>query len=95
MAKIKTKSEELLPIWDDLCDIFSNQARRHISQSQINRLMNLGIRVEHVGGHIKMYFNHNNKNHIVVASSSASDGNSNRQLLREIRRIYEKDSKND
>lgn len=90
MNKMKTSSTDLQVIWDELCDIFSEQGRRNFSQKKIKRLEGLGFQVEkNGGGHIKIKVNYKGRVSNIICSSSSSDKNACRQVLREFRRIYE------
>ena len=84
---MKTISQELLPIWDELQDIFKDF--NHLSKKHLERLAKLGFRVIYNKKHPKIYIERNGKTHVVTFSSTPSDGNAGRQILRQIRRVYE------
>ena len=81
---MKTKSKELNIIWADLEAIFLNY--KGITPRVIKDLQKLGIEVK-INKHVKMTI----KGQIYTISASPSDKYAGRQILRVIRRIYEKE----
>lgn len=83
MGRIKIKSKELEPIWDELTDIFINY--RCLNSQIVCRLTSIGFTVSRCGNHAKIQMPVG----IMVISTTASDKNAGRQILRQIRRMYE------
>lgn len=85
---MKTTSKELNKVWGELCDIFLNFKR--YDNKMKARLEKLGFECSYKKGkHPKLYIVVNGKKHCIVLSTTPSDPNTGRQILREIRRIYE------
>lgn len=85
--KLKTKSKELENVWNDLNDIFNNS--RKLSKKYYIKLEKLGYKVCQENSHPKMYINYKSKVYVITLSTSPSDKQWGRQVLRIIRRIYE------
>lgn len=86
MCLIKAPTKDLEDIFIELNDIFLN--KRHLKSNDIKHLEKLGFQYKHTGGHPKIYINLDNVSYCVTLSTSASDKNTGRQVIREIRRIY-------
>jgi hypothetical protein len=85
--QLKTKSKELQKIWPILCDVFDKS--RNLTNKDFKALEKLGYRVKYEGKHPKLYIDKNMKTYVITLSSSPSDNQWGRQVLRMIRRIYE------
>ena len=79
---MKTKSEELNLIWADLEAIFLNF--KGVNNRVKKDLLKLGIEV-YGNGHPKIKV----KGQVITLSVSPSDKYAGRQILRQIRRVYE------
>lgn len=79
---MKTTSEELKLIWADLEKIFLNF--KGVNSRVIKDLAKLGIEV-YGNGHPKIRV----KDQVITLSVTPSDINAGRQILRQIRRLYE------
>lgn len=89
--QLKTKSRKLQEIWTDLTDIFLNYSSYNGNvERNLNRL-NIST-VKSNGGHIKCFFWINGKKQCVTISTTPSDRYAGRQILRQFRKIYEKNS---
>jgi hypothetical protein len=86
---MKTSSEELKPMLNELVDIFKNY--RVFNEKKAKKLEKLGFKVTYNTKHYKMYINRNNKTYMVVISTTPSDAYTGNQTLRAIRRIYEQE----
>lgn len=80
---MKTKSEELNLIWHDLEKIFLNF--KGVNKRVIIDLAKLGIEV-YGNGHPKIRI----KGYVITLCTSPSDKYAGRQILRQIRRLYER-----
>lgn len=85
---MKTNNKTLLEKWDELSDIFSDFKR--YKDLDINKLHKLGFEVVYNGKHPKMYFYIDNKKYYITLSSTPSDKYAGKQILRQIRRYYER-----
>lgn len=79
---MKTTSEELILIWADLQAIFLNF--KGVNKRVIKDLQKLGIKV-YGNGHPKIRI----KDQVITLSVTPSDKYAGRQILRQIRRLYE------
>lgn len=82
---MKTKSEELNFIWGELQRIFMDYKK--INARTIQDLENLGFTVNKGRVHTKIIMPVG----IMVISNTPSDKQAGRQILRQIRRMYESD----
>ena len=85
---MKTKDSELNLIWDELKSIFWEY--RRMDSKIISRLNAIGVEVEKNKSHAKLYFNIHGERKFTVISSTPSDKQAGRQILRQIRRMYER-----
>ena len=85
---MKTKSEQLAVIWDELQDIFKDYKK--LKMEHIDRLRKLGYEVVYQGKHPKIYIQINGKKECVTICSTPSDKYAGRQILRQIRALYER-----
>lgn len=85
---MKTSSKDLLLIWDELQDIFKDFTKLH--SSHLERLRKLGFEVVYNSKHPKIYIPRNGVTYCVTFSSTPSDKYAGRQILRQIRAIYER-----
>lgn len=85
---MKTSSKDLQVIWDELQDIFKDFHK--LNSSHLDRLRKLGFEVVYNSKHPKIYIPRNGKTYCVVFSSTPSDKYAGRQILRQIRSIYER-----
>lgn len=84
------KSKVEIPNWDKLNEIFDKNDFK-LSVKVLERLNALGYRTHYNSKHPKLYIIHNGKTHIITMSMTPSKCYSGRVILREIRRIYEKE----
>lgn len=84
---MKTTSEELNLIWHDLERIFLDF--KGVNSRVIKDLAKLGIEV-YGNGHPKIRL----KGQVITLSASPSDKYAGRQILRQIRRLYESQERN-
>lgn len=80
---MKTKSPQLNEIWKDLVSIFNEY--HSMSCRTIERLTALGFNVNKGSTHSKIYMPVG----IMIVSNTPSDYQAGRQILRQIRRMYE------
>lgn len=80
---MKTKSPKLNEIWEDLIDIFRDY--RGMSCRTIERLNAIGFDVNKGSNHSKIYMHVG----VMIVSNTPSDYQAGRQILRQIRRMYE------
>lgn len=86
---MKTTSKDLLPIWDELQDIFKDFVK--LSRKHLKRLRKLGFKVVYnKSNHPKIYIPRNGVTYCVTFSTTPSDRYAGRQILRQIRAIYER-----
>lgn len=86
--KLKTNNTELNRIWPELCDIFDDY--RGLNLRNIRKLESLGIKAEKAGsGHYKFRFLVSGRAYNIICSATPSDFQAGRQILRQIRRLYE------
>ena len=86
---MKTKDEELQLIWDDLVRVFMGYKK--LTPKLCKRLEGLGYKITKEGDHAKVYMNIHGSERCMVISTTPSDKNAGRQILRQIRRMYEQD----
>ena len=84
---MKTKDAELNQIWEELKNIFMDY--RGLNASVIRRLKGLGWEATKDGAHGKIYMKIHGEEKMMVVSCSPSDKQAGRQILRQIRRMYE------
>ena len=84
---MKTKDQELQRIWPELEDIFMDYPG--LTAKVQKRLANLGWTSSKSGEHGKIYMKIHGKERMMVVSLSPSDKQAGRQILRQIRRMYE------
>ena len=84
---MKLANTKLQETWKELEDIFGDFHK--LTSKHISRLEKLGFKVVYMGGHPKLYIEHNGTVHVVTFSSTPSDRYAGRQILRQIRRIYD------
>jgi hypothetical protein len=83
---MKCNNDELKAIWNDLQDILLHY--KHFNTKMEERLLKLGIRCYHTGSHAKLVFNINGVEKSIGFSKSPSDKYCGRQILRDIRRLF-------
>lgn len=85
---MKTTNKDLQIIWDDLQEIFLDY--RKISPKHIDKLRRLGFRVVYEGKHPKIYIIRKGIEHCITFCTTPSDKYAGRQILRQIRAVYER-----
>ena len=85
---MKTTDEQLNKIWDSLEDIFMDY--KGLSLTVCRQLEGLGFRVEKTSKHSKIYMPIRGQERMMVVSNTPSDKHAGRQILRQIRRMYER-----
>lgn len=85
---MKTTSETLRPIWEELKDIFFSFKK--MNAKTVGRLEKLGYEVKFSGNHYKVFIELGNKKEMILISSSPSDTYAGSQILQDIRRAYER-----
>jgi hypothetical protein len=83
MCKLKTTSIELNKIWTELKSIFINY--KGMTSRTIQQLQNIGFSIHKSSNHTKIIMPVG----VMVVSNTPSDKNAGRQILRQIRRMYE------
>ena len=83
MCKMQTHSEQLNKIWSELIDIFIDY--KGLSVRVIQRLETLGFIINKGSNHSKIIMPVG----MMVVSNTPSDKHAGRQILRQIRRMYE------
>lgn len=83
MCRLATTSNELNKIWCELIDIFIDY--KGLSVHVIQRLENVGFIVNKGSNHSKIVMPVG----MMVVSNTPSDRHAGRQILRQIRRMYE------
>lgn len=86
-----TKSPELNEMWEELQDIFLQY--RKLTAKMISRLERLGFEIRCSKNHAIMYKYVNGVKKTVTIASTPSDLNAGCVALRQIRKIYEEETK--
>lgn len=84
---IKVSNTELLKIWDKLEEIFYDYTG--FDKRFVYSLQSIGWYAEINGKHCKIYMNVGDNKKTMIISSTPSDRHAGRQILRQIRRMYE------
>lgn len=81
---MKTTSESLNKIWPELIDIFGQYKK--LDSRTVSRLTSIGFIVFRFGAHAKITMPVG----VMTISTTPSDKHAGRQILRQIRRMYER-----
>lgn len=87
--KFNCNDDNLILWFKELEEFFLNY--KQMSTKAINKLNTLGIRVERRNNHCKLYFKIYDKEKFMIISSTPSDKNVGRQILRQIRRMFKEE----
>lgn len=86
--KLNVNNQRELELWEQLESIFEDFDK--ISNRLIKKLETLGFEVAYTGKHPKMYVYRNGKRYCITLSCTPSDKYAGRQILRQIRKVYER-----
>lgn len=88
--KMTCKNPDLLPVWDELQDIFLGN-KKFLPERICAKLNKLGYETKYGKGHIRMFIDYKGKRSCITISTTGSDNYAGWQALQSIRRVYEKE----